>query len=206
MASAEKLSYSSSPAPTAVERVGAHRAERRDVEVIRAAADLLVRRERRPASRRAESRDASTRYSAAAMIAATPALSSAPSSVRPGRGDDVVADAARRAPDCPRRAAPPTDRPAGRCRGRRSARARSALTSVPGISGDVSTCARNPITGTPAPAGGGRNGRHHVAVLVHRGVGEPECLQLVHQQPQQHQLPRRASARCATARPTGCRS
>ena len=65
-----------------VEGVGGLGAERLDVEVVGAPPDLLVDRERRrapsPAARRVP-----RRYATAAMISATPALSSAPRSVVP---------------------------------------------------------------------------------------------------------------------------
>ena len=67
----------------AVERVGADGAEPRDVEAVGAAADFFVGREGDANRRRAGSPGCGTRCSAAATISATPALSSAPSSVSP---------------------------------------------------------------------------------------------------------------------------
>ena len=69
-------------AAAAVDRVGAARAEARDVEVQRPAADLLVRRERDPDGPCGISGWA-IRCAAAVTISATPALLSAPSSVVP---------------------------------------------------------------------------------------------------------------------------
>ena len=69
---------------------------------------------------------------------------------RARRGDDVVADllGERRVVGEPQHGA--RDRRAARDRGRRSARWTIGFTPAPGISGDVSTCAMNPIVGTPA--------------------------------------------------------
>ena len=71
---------------------------------------------------------------------------------QPRRRDDVVAElrAQRRMSRWP--AAPPTDRRAGRCRGRRRRGGRSVARPSPDISGDVSTCAMKPMTGTSTPA------------------------------------------------------
>ena len=68
--------------PGAVERVREVGAERVEVEVVGAPADLLVDRERDPRRRARARRRASSRRAAVTMIA-TPALSSAPSSVVP---------------------------------------------------------------------------------------------------------------------------
>ena len=51
------------------------------------------------------------------------------------------------------------------------------MTFAPLISGDVSTCAMKPIAGTAGLRRRRRDRRHHVAVLVERGIGEPERLQ-----------------------------
>jgi hypothetical protein len=76
----------------AIHRVGVLRPEGRDVEVLRAGADLFIRRERDP-DRAVRISVCSCRYSAAAMISATPALLSAPSRVGAGGRGDVVTDA-----------------------------------------------------------------------------------------------------------------
>ncbi len=67
----------------AVERVGADGAEGLDVEQRRALADLLVGREADPQRAAAAAPGCAARWATAAMISATPALSSAPSSVSP---------------------------------------------------------------------------------------------------------------------------
>ena len=82
----------------AVERVGGRGAElarRRSTCVPRA--DLLVGGEARRGSAPCGISGCAIRYAAAAMISATPALSSAPRSVVPSVGDDVVADVRSRA-------------------------------------------------------------------------------------------------------------
>ena len=67
----------------AVHRVGEPRAELGDVELLDAAADLLVGRERHGDRPVRDVRDSARAVSTSVMIAATPALSSEPSSVVP---------------------------------------------------------------------------------------------------------------------------
>ena len=55
------------------------------------------------------------------------------------------------------------------------------LTPAPLTSGDVSTWAMNPMTGTCSLPGVARNRRHHVAVLIDGRIGDAHLLQLVDQ-------------------------
>ena len=119
-------------AAAAVERVGADGAEPCDVEVIGAAADLLVRRERRSGSGPCGISGWRIRYSAAVTISATPALSSAPSSVRPDAVTMSLPMLRGQRPGFSLAAGPPTGRRAARGRGRRRRRWTSGRTSVPG--------------------------------------------------------------------------
>ncbi len=93
------------------------------------------------------------RYSAAAMISATPDLSSEPSSVRPGRGDDVVAVLCGQLRVVGFAQHERRDRRAARGRARRSSCGRSAARCAPLTSGDVSTWAMKPMAGTASLPG-----------------------------------------------------
>ena len=154
-------------------------------------ADLLVRREADADRAVRNLRDAPSGTRPRSTISATPALLSAPSSVvpdavtmswpicSPSYGMSASAQHRRR------------DRRAARGRGRRSARWTIGFTPAPLISGDVSTWAMKPIDRHVGLRRRRRNRRHHVAVLVHRRVGEADRLQLARRD--------RAAARAAPA-------
>ncbi len=129
----------------AVERVRGGRAEALDVEVLDPAPDLLVHRERDP-QRDAGSVGVPVRYAIAAMISATPALSSAPSNVVPLL---VTMSWPTRAASAGRSAGSRTWRESpGRVIGSPShASCTIGDTPAPSTSGDVSTCATRPIVG-----------------------------------------------------------
>ena len=95
MTSAEKLSNSSSPAVAAVEGIGACGAEPRDVEPVRAAPDLLVRREADPDRRRADLRVRHQVRGGGDNDRRTPGLVVGAEQRRPRRRDDVVPDLRR---------------------------------------------------------------------------------------------------------------
>ena len=135
----------------AVERVGGLGAERLDVEVLGAAPDLLVDRERdphrRPRLRRlAEVGDGRHDLRHAGLVVGAEQR-------RAVARDDVVADPrGERRP--PRRGrSPGSGRRAGRSARRRSPRGRSGRRPPPGVSGVVSTWAISPITGAPGVPG-----------------------------------------------------
>ena len=167
----------------AVERVRELGSEALQVEVLGSARDLLVDREA-DADRRVRQPGFRFRYATAAMISATPALSSAPSRVVPSRGDEVVADLPREQGQLCRDRARRADRRAARS-GRRRSRGEPAgrLRSR----SRRATCRR----GRSADRRRGLRACERavdVAVLVEADVVEPDLLQLVAEQAREIEL------------------
>ena len=175
----------------AIDRVGADRAEAADVEVVRAASDLFVRREA-DADRAVRDLGMLHQVLAAATISATPALSSAPRSVSARGRDDVVAGVRGE-----RRIL------GGAQNGRRIVGQHQIAAVVLAVDDRLDLVAlhlrRRVDVGDEADdrhvqlARRRRDGRHHVAVLVHGDVGEADGRQLVDEHAQQ----RRAARACS---------
>ena len=146
---------------------------------------------KRPAASGAAARGCAARWATAVTISATPALSSAPSSVSPL---EVTMSWPRLAGQLGhrRRVEPRAARAAARSRRRRSRGGRSARRRAPGASGLVSMCAISPIAGRRHSAPGGRQRRHR-RIRCRRGrIGDPRRVQLGDQQPAEIELARRA--------------
>ena len=97
-----------------------------------------------------------------------------------------------------------SDRPAGRCRRRRSWRWTMRLDAWPLVSGEVSTWAIKAMTGASCVNRGGDGGQHD-AVLVLGGVGQAHRAQFFHQHPAQFELAGRAGIGASDSRRPGCR-
>ena len=148
-------------AAAAVHRVGAARAEPRDVEILRAASDLLVRRER-DADRAVRDLRMRDEMGGRRHDLGDAGLVVGAEQRRARRGDDVVADLV-----CERGTVGQPQH------GRRIvgqheiapivAAVDDRLDVAPLISGDVSTWAMKPMAGTSALRRGRRHRRHHVA-------------------------------------------
>ena len=184
----------------AVERVGGLGPERLDVEVVGAAPDLLVDRERDPHRgprlvRAAEVRDGGHDLGDAGLVVGAEQR-------RAVARDDVVADARRERRLLGRIEHLARVARAARSARRRSPRGRSASPRRRATRGVVSTWAIRPITGAPGVPG---NGREHVAVLVQLDVGEPDLPQLRRRGGARGRAAWRCSDRSSLPRPPGCR-
>ncbi len=190
MASAEKLSYSSSPRAPAVHGVGVGGAEPRDVEMLRAVAHFFVRRER-DANRAVLNAGMRHQPFRRGHDLGDTALVVRSEERGAGRRHDVVTDTVAEV----RHVGHPQD--GGRIVGQHE------IAPVIGAMHDRCDAGaahfRRGVDMGDEPnyrhaglARGRGNGRHHVAMAVDVGVGKTHGPQFGREQPQQRELPGRA--------------
>ena len=160
-------------AAVAVERVADRGADLGQVEVIDAAADLLVAGEADADRAVRRFPDAPSSQAAVSMMMATPALSSAPSSVVPSVVMSVWPTERSSSGLSATRITRPGSPGKARCRRRDSCAITCGLTSAPVVSGEVSEWAAQGDRRRRRRSHRGRDRRQHDAVLVLPGVAMP---------------------------------